>query len=74
MKTEFMYMQVPQDEWGGIDEEIPCRRMRSSSYVKAMGDQDSGDSDGSPKNSPQKSMRPDALVKSVLQRQLSDQR
>ncbi|KAL0170017.1 hypothetical protein M9458_034613, partial [Cirrhinus mrigala] len=55
------------------DEEIPCRRMRSSSYVKAMGDQDSGDSDGSPKNSPQKSVRPDALVKSVLQRQLSDQ-
>ncbi|XDV43221.1 hypothetical protein PO909_011738 [Leuciscus waleckii] len=47
--------------------------MRSSSYVKAMGDQDSGDSDGSPKNSPQKSVRPDALVKSVLQRQLSDQ-
>uniref|UniRef100_A0A671MDH8 Disks large-associated protein 2-like n=1 Tax=Sinocyclocheilus anshuiensis TaxID=1608454 RepID=A0A671MDH8_9TELE len=45
---------VPQDEWGGRDEEIPCRRMRSSSYVKAMGDQDSGDSDGSPKNSPQK--------------------
>uniref|UniRef100_A0A673L4Z2 Disks large-associated protein 2-like n=1 Tax=Sinocyclocheilus rhinocerous TaxID=307959 RepID=A0A673L4Z2_9TELE len=67
------YLQVPQDEWGGIDEEIPCRRMRSSSYVKAMGDQDSGDSDGSPKNSPQKSVRPNALVKSVLQRQLSDQ-
>uniref|UniRef100_A0A673KZL5 Disks large-associated protein 2-like n=1 Tax=Sinocyclocheilus rhinocerous TaxID=307959 RepID=A0A673KZL5_9TELE len=54
MKSEFMFIQVPQDEWGGIDEEIPCRRMRSSSYVKAMGDQDSGDSDGSPKNSPQK--------------------
>ncbi|KAI7804299.1 putative disks large-associated protein 2-like [Triplophysa rosa] len=67
------YLQVPQDEWGGRDEEIPCRRMRSSSYVKAMGDQDSGDSDGSPKNSPQKSVRPRALVKSVLQRQLSDQ-
>ncbi|XP_052009916.1 disks large-associated protein 2 [Xyrauchen texanus] len=67
------YLQVPQDEWGGRDDEIPCRRMRSSSYVKAMGDQDSGDSDGSPKNSPQKSVRPDALVKSVLQRQLSDQ-
>uniref|UniRef100_A0A673KYF9 Disks large-associated protein 2-like n=1 Tax=Sinocyclocheilus rhinocerous TaxID=307959 RepID=A0A673KYF9_9TELE len=50
------YLQVPQDEWGGRDEEIPCRRMRSSSYVKAMGDQDSGDSDGSPKNSPQKNL------------------
>ncbi|XP_073784652.1 disks large-associated protein 2 isoform X5 [Danio rerio] len=67
------FLQVPQDEWGGRDEEIPCRRMRSSSYVKAMGDQDSGDSDGSPKNSPQKMVRPNALVKSVLQRQLSDQ-
>ncbi|XP_030642175.1 disks large-associated protein 2 [Chanos chanos] len=71
------YLQVPQDEWGGYpgsnkDEEIPCRRMRSSSYVKAMGDEESGDSDGSPKNSPQKTVRPDALVKSVLQRQLSD--
>ncbi|GLD45504.1 disks large-associated protein 2-like isoform X2 [Lates japonicus] len=28
-----------QDEWGYRvkDDEIPCRRMRSSSYVKAMG-------------------------------------
>ena len=48
--------------------------MRSSSYVKAMGDEESGDSDGSPKNSPQKSMRPGGLIKPVLQRQLSDQR
>ncbi|XP_028826787.1 disks large-associated protein 2 isoform X2 [Denticeps clupeoides] len=71
------YLQVPQDEWGGYpggnkDEEIPCRRMRSSSYVKAMGDEDSGESDSSPKSSPQKSIRSNALVKSVLQRQLSD--
>ncbi|XP_058235417.1 disks large-associated protein 2 isoform X2 [Hemibagrus wyckioides] len=61
------YLQVPQDEWSGYpgiekDEEIPCRRMRSSSYVKAMGDDESGDSDTSPKTSPQKSVRPDALV------------
>ncbi|XP_072543866.1 disks large-associated protein 2-like isoform X2 [Salminus brasiliensis] len=68
------YLQVPQDEWGGYpgiekDEEIPCRRMRSSSYVKAMGDDESGDSDTSPKTSPQKSIRPDALVlKSVIHR------
>uniref|UniRef100_A0A3Q2YL60 DLG associated protein 2 n=1 Tax=Hippocampus comes TaxID=109280 RepID=A0A3Q2YL60_HIPCM len=61
------YLQVPQDEWGGYpgekDDEIPCRRMRSSSYVKAMGevDDDSGDSE-SPKTSPQKCVRPDALV------------
>ncbi|XP_061610999.1 discs, large (Drosophila) homolog-associated protein 2b [Phyllopteryx taeniolatus] len=68
------YLQVPQDEWGGYpgekDDEIPCRRMRSSSYVKAMGevDDDSGDSE-SPKTSPQKSIRPDALVlKSAMHR------
>lgn len=67
--------QVPQDEWSGYpgdkDEEIPCRRMRSSSYVKAMGevDDESGDSDTSPKTSPQKAIRPDALVlKSAMQR------
>uniref|UniRef100_A0A672IY51 Discs, large (Drosophila) homolog-associated protein 2b n=1 Tax=Salarias fasciatus TaxID=181472 RepID=A0A672IY51_SALFA len=67
--------EVPQDEWSGYpgdkDEEIPCRRMRSSSYVKAMGevDDESGDSDTSPKMSPQKAIRPDALVlKSAMQR------
>uniref|UniRef100_A0AAR2KLK4 Discs, large (Drosophila) homolog-associated protein 2b n=1 Tax=Pygocentrus nattereri TaxID=42514 RepID=A0AAR2KLK4_PYGNA len=50
--------------------EIPCRRMRSSSYVKAMGDDESGDSDTSPKTSPQKSVRPDALVlKPIMQSQ-----
>ncbi|XP_064195822.1 discs, large (Drosophila) homolog-associated protein 2b [Anguilla rostrata] len=68
------YLQVPQDEWGGYpgidrDEEIPCRRMRSSSYVKAMGDDESGESDTSPKTSPQKTIRPDALaLKSVMHR------
>lgn len=65
------YLQVPQDEWGGYpgggkDDEIPCRRMRSSSYVKAMGDEESGESDSSPKTSPQKSVRPDALVKALI--------
>ncbi|XP_042151001.1 disks large-associated protein 3-like [Oncorhynchus tshawytscha] len=52
----FHYLQVPSDgvEWGGPDGggEIPCRRMRSGSYVKAMGDDDSQDSDASPKASP----------------------
>ncbi|XP_029114228.1 disks large-associated protein 2 [Scleropages formosus] len=71
------YLQVPQDDWGGYpgvgkDDEIPCRRMRSSSYVKAMGDDESGESDASPKTSPQKSIRPDALVKAVAQRPLID--
>uniref|UniRef100_A0A8C2ZF74 DLG associated protein 2 n=1 Tax=Cyclopterus lumpus TaxID=8103 RepID=A0A8C2ZF74_CYCLU len=67
------FLSVPQDEWSGYpgekDDEIPCRRMRSSSYVKAMGevDDESGDSDSSPKTSPQKAIRPDALVlKSLL--------
>ncbi|XP_072313364.1 uncharacterized protein dlgap2a isoform X2 [Eucyclogobius newberryi] len=65
------FLQVPQDEWGGYpgggkDDEIPCRRMRSSSYVKAMGDEESGESDSSPKTSPQKSVRPDALVKALI--------
>uniref|UniRef100_A0A3B4YEJ4 DLG associated protein 2 n=1 Tax=Seriola lalandi dorsalis TaxID=1841481 RepID=A0A3B4YEJ4_SERLL len=65
------YLQVPQDEWGGYpgggkDDEIPCRRMRSSSYVKAMGDEESGESDSSPKTSPQRSVQPDALVKAII--------
>ncbi|KAJ7988907.1 hypothetical protein DPEC_G00314050 [Dallia pectoralis] len=69
-------MKVPHDEWsgypgGGKDDEIPCRRMRSSSYVKAMGDEESGESDSSPKTSPVKS-RPDALVKSAMLRPLLD--
>uniref|UniRef100_A0A8C7F4D5 Discs, large (Drosophila) homolog-associated protein 3 n=1 Tax=Oncorhynchus kisutch TaxID=8019 RepID=A0A8C7F4D5_ONCKI len=61
----FHYLQVPSDgvEWAGLGGypggggpdgggEIPCRRMRSGSYVKAMGDDDSQDSDASPKSSP----------------------
>ncbi|XP_048867173.1 disks large-associated protein 1 isoform X1 [Brienomyrus brachyistius] len=56
------FLQVPQDDWGGVsslgkDEEIPCRRMRSGSYIKAMADEDSGDSDGSPKPSPKAQAR-----------------
>uniref|UniRef100_G3NUF3 DLG associated protein 2 n=1 Tax=Gasterosteus aculeatus aculeatus TaxID=481459 RepID=G3NUF3_GASAC len=72
------YLQVPQDDWGGYpgdekDDEIPCRRMRSSSYVKAMGDEESGESDSSPKTSPQKTVRPDAMVKAVIRpRELLD--
>ncbi|XP_014005645.2 disks large-associated protein 2 [Salmo salar] len=71
------YLQVPQDEWsgypgGGKGDEIPCRRMRSSSYVKAMGDEESGESDSSPKTSPVKTVRPHSLIKSVMQRPLLD--
>nr|KAF6368191.1 DLG associated protein 2 [Myotis myotis] len=69
------YLQVPQDEWagyppGGKDEEIPCRRMRSGSYIKAMGDEDSGESDSSPKTSPTVAMRPEPLLKSLGPRPL----
>ncbi|XP_041698060.1 disks large-associated protein 1 isoform X3 [Coregonus clupeaformis] len=53
------FLQVPQDEWssfsplGGKEDDIPCRRMRSGSYVKAMAEEeDSEDSEGSPKPSP----------------------
>ncbi|XP_060090794.1 disks large-associated protein 2 isoform X2 [Heteronotia binoei] len=71
------YLQVPQDEWGGYpaggkDEEIPCRRMRSGSYIKAMGDEESGDSDTSPKTSPKVAVRPESLLKSIGQRALGD--
>ncbi|XP_028907636.1 disks large-associated protein 2 [Ornithorhynchus anatinus] len=71
------YLQVPQDEWGGYpiggkDEQIPCRRMRSGSYIKAMGDEESGESDSSPKTSPKVAVRPESLLKSIGQRPLGD--
>lgn len=70
-------LQVPQDEWagypaGGKDEEIPCRRMRSGSYIKAMGDEESGESDSSPRTPPTVAARPEPLLKSMVQRPLGD--
>uniref|UniRef100_UPI00398E66C9 disks large-associated protein 1 isoform X2 n=1 Tax=Pristiophorus japonicus TaxID=55135 RepID=UPI00398E66C9 len=64
------YLQVPQDEWSGYspqgkEDEIPCRRMRSGSYIKAMGDDDSGDSDTSPKPSPKISARRESYLKAT---------
>ncbi|XP_028659585.1 disks large-associated protein 1-like isoform X2 [Erpetoichthys calabaricus] len=64
------YLQVPQDEWSGFsplgkDDEIPCRRMRSGSYIKAMGDDDSGDSDTSPKPSPKIAARRESYLKAT---------
>ncbi|XP_035596351.1 disks large-associated protein 4-like isoform X3 [Oncorhynchus keta] len=49
--------------------EIPCRRMRSGSYVKAMGDvdQDSEDSEGSPKPSPKTAARRQSYLKATHQ-------
>lgn len=46
--------------------------MRSGSYIKAMGDEESGDSDTSPKTSPKLSVRPESLLKSIGQRPLGD--
>ncbi|KAM5218844.1 disks large-associated protein 1 isoform 17-T33 [Hipposideros larvatus] len=62
--------QVPQDEWTGYtprgkNDEIPCRRMRSGSYIKAMGDEDSGDSDTSPKPSPKVAARRESYLKAT---------
>ncbi|XP_037346235.2 disks large-associated protein 4 isoform X5 [Pungitius pungitius] len=57
---------------GGANE-IPCRRMRSGSYVKAMGDmEDSDDSDGSPKPSPKSAARRQSYLRAT-QQSLSDQ-
>uniref|UniRef100_A0A8C6SCR8 Discs, large (Drosophila) homolog-associated protein 1a n=1 Tax=Neogobius melanostomus TaxID=47308 RepID=A0A8C6SCR8_9GOBI len=62
--------QVPQDDWGGFcplvkEDDIPCRRMRSGSYVKAMAEDDSGDSDGSPKPSPKVQARRASYLKAT---------
>uniref|UniRef100_A0A673FZW3 Disks large-associated protein 1-like n=1 Tax=Sinocyclocheilus rhinocerous TaxID=307959 RepID=A0A673FZW3_9TELE len=64
------FLQVPQDEWGGFssvgqDDEIPCRRMRSGSYIKAMAEEDSGDSDCSPKPSPKVQARRASYLKAT---------
>ncbi|KAM6978078.1 LOW QUALITY PROTEIN: disks large-associated protein 1 [Aplochiton taeniatus] len=64
------FLQVPQDEWSGFsplgkDDEIPCRRMRSGSYIKAMAEEDSGDSDCSPKPSPKVQARRASYLKAT---------
>ncbi|XP_067107771.1 disks large-associated protein 1 isoform X2 [Osmerus mordax] len=66
------FLQVPQDEWcgGGFsplgkEDEIPCRRMRSGSYIKAMAEEDSGDSDCSPKPSPKVQARRASYLKAT---------
>ncbi|KAK5924006.1 hypothetical protein CgunFtcFv8_000925 [Champsocephalus gunnari] len=74
------FLQVPMGDWAGTlgrgrgrGTEIPCRRMRSGSYVKAMGDlEDSEDSEGSPKPSPKASARRQSYLKAT-QHSLSEQ-
>ncbi|XP_057219287.1 disks large-associated protein 4 isoform X4 [Triplophysa rosa] len=75
------FLQVPAGEWsgtlgkGGGAGDIPCRRMRSGSYVKAMGDtEESEDSDEppSPKPSPKTAARRQSYLKAT-QQSLSEQ-
>uniref|UniRef100_A0A8C7ZEX1 Discs, large (Drosophila) homolog-associated protein 4b n=1 Tax=Oryzias sinensis TaxID=183150 RepID=A0A8C7ZEX1_9TELE len=74
------YLQVGRrGDWSstlgrsGGPNEIPCRRMRSGSYVKAMGDmEESDDSDGSPKPSPKTAARRQSYLRAT-QQSLSDQ-
>ncbi|XP_010159154.1 PREDICTED: disks large-associated protein 4-like, partial [Eurypyga helias] len=73
----YHYLQVPQGEWNNTlsrdkDSEIPCRRMRSGSYIKAMGDDDSEDSEPSPKPSPKTAARRQSYLKAT-QQSLSEQ-
>ncbi|XP_036251827.1 disks large-associated protein 4 isoform X5 [Molothrus ater] len=68
---------VPHGEWNSTlsrdkDSEIPCRRMRSGSYIKAMGDDDSEDSETSPKPSPKTAARRQSYLKAT-QQSLSEQ-
>uniref|UniRef100_S4RKV8 Discs, large (Drosophila) homolog-associated protein 1a n=1 Tax=Petromyzon marinus TaxID=7757 RepID=S4RKV8_PETMA len=65
--------QVPKEEWNvGKEDEIPCRRMRSGSYIKAMGDEDSGGESDSPKVSPKGASRRESYLKATGQRTMSE--
>ncbi|KAF4078476.1 hypothetical protein AMELA_G00199610 [Ameiurus melas] len=76
------FLQVPVGDWSGtLDKgagaggDIPCRRMRSGSYVKAMGDpedSDQSDSPPSPKPSPKTAARRQSYLKAT-QQSLSEQ-
>nr|XP_013816996.1 PREDICTED: disks large-associated protein 4 isoform X3 [Apteryx mantelli mantelli] len=75
----YHYLQVAGGggEWNNTlsrdkDSEIPCRRMRSGSYIKAMGDDDSEDSETSPKPSPKTAARRQSYLKAT-QQSLSEQ-
>ncbi|XP_069740189.1 disks large-associated protein 4-like isoform X3 [Narcine bancroftii] len=72
------YLKVPlYEDWNstlsrGKVGEIPCRRMRSGSYIKAMGDDDSEDSEMSPKPSPKTAARRQSYLRAT-QQSLSEQ-
>ncbi|KAI1894984.1 hypothetical protein AGOR_G00101300 [Albula goreensis] len=74
-ERSFHYLQVPSEDWTGAylagasdsGGEIPCRRMRSGSYVRAMGDDDSVESDPSPTATPKTTLlSPTATPKTAL--------
>ena len=74
MYTYVCVLQVPLGDWSGSlcpgkagGSEIPCRRMRSGSYVKAMGDVEDSeeDSEGSPKPSPKSAARRQSYLKAT---------
>uniref|UniRef100_A0A8C4Q470 Discs, large (Drosophila) homolog-associated protein 1b n=1 Tax=Eptatretus burgeri TaxID=7764 RepID=A0A8C4Q470_EPTBU len=80
MSEKTHFLQVPKEEWvGGHEDDIPCRRMRSGSYIKAMGDEESGgDSDGQLEISPlgvslQGASRRESYLKATGQRTMSEQ-
>lgn len=57
----------PREAEGAAEGPIPCRRMRSGSYIKAMGDEDSDESGGSPKPSPKTAARRQSYLRATQQ-------
>lgn len=58
----------PRDMDSTVEGPIPCRRMRSGSYIKAMGDEDSDESGGgSPKPSPKTAARRQSYLRATQQ-------
>ncbi|MBN3282689.1 DLGP4 protein, partial [Polyodon spathula] len=71
LKVRLLNSTLSRDRAGGSSQ-IPCRRMRSGSYIKAMADEDSEDSEGSPKPSPKTAARRQSYLKAT-QQSLSEQ-
>lgn len=57
----------PREGDSAAEGPIPCRRMRSGSYIKAMGDEDSDESGGSPKPSPKTAARRQSYLRATQQ-------
>ncbi|XP_062853446.1 disks large-associated protein 4 isoform X2 [Trichomycterus rosablanca] len=75
LACQYLQVQGRVKDWSGTLSrgEIPCRRMRSGSYVKAMADlEDSDDSDVSLKPSPKTASRRQSYLRAT-QQSLTDQ-